>query len=325
MTPKLRSRSGCLTCVARKKKCDEAVPRCGLCVRLNLSCLQRKDATGSQSRLSISSTCLRARKPAPQLQRPVSNGYPAFKDVTEQRLTVASSRLLGQFVSHLARPEYQDLAIIPTAATQVVLVRDAVIAFAVYLQRDKYSDSYQRSIRCYQRCIKALTKSRLYQSSCSAERNLALLATLFIGLLEVSDAGCTSMLKCSTCHQGLCLGNPVNTEIHFEACRKMLLLQAPHVRDSTDANMLAFYRIVAESIMFNLGTFSLFHPQARTATADWGHAFEDLFPGALMKHRDSSPFFGGFPNIYRVMLNITLFFQEPAGRRKCQPRRRRRE
>lgn len=37
-TKKIRSKTGCLTCRRRKKKCDETKPKCNTCVRLKLEC-----------------------------------------------------------------------------------------------------------------------------------------------------------------------------------------------------------------------------------------------------------------------------------------------
>ena len=46
-----RSRTGCLTCRQRKKKCDEKHPTCGSCVKLKIDCSWSNDDTQRKPRL----------------------------------------------------------------------------------------------------------------------------------------------------------------------------------------------------------------------------------------------------------------------------------
>src|SRR5262249_28194218 len=39
--PRLRTKTGCLKCLQRRKKCDEAKPVCGACQRLHIQCAYR--------------------------------------------------------------------------------------------------------------------------------------------------------------------------------------------------------------------------------------------------------------------------------------------
>lgn len=188
MPLKLKSKTGCLTCITRKKKCDEARnPKCGSCERLGLACIWRSEqhdqAEGSGTS-TISTTNLKAR-PSPQFA--ISSGYPSFRSQFEKQLSVESSRILQPLICPTAGTGFEEIALLGSFCTQSQLVRDAIVAFAAHGQSDRSDDSYKTCLTSYQSCVGALQKNRVYQEGSAAEKDCALTAICFLGLLEVNE------------------------------------------------------------------------------------------------------------------------------------------
>ena len=68
-----RSRGGCLSCKARKKKCDEIRPRCSDCRRLNLACRWKCPPSRSPSPSHVSSHSSTVDTDVQELIEPSSN------------------------------------------------------------------------------------------------------------------------------------------------------------------------------------------------------------------------------------------------------------
>ena len=181
---KLKSKTGCLTCVARRKKCDEVEPKCGHCTRLNITCVRRELATDGAA-VFISSTNLKARK-SPPLRSPITNGYPPFKSDFERQLSIESPGALAALVSCMAGPGFRDVVLFGTFCAESRLVRQALVAFSAYNQGPRCDDSYKLSLRSYQYCITNMKQNRPYEGEDPAEQDRVLTAIMFLGLLEVS-------------------------------------------------------------------------------------------------------------------------------------------
>lgn len=176
-TTKLKSRTGCLTCVARKKKCDEKLPRCGHCERLGLACRSRSTQT------PVTLTNIREKSVSPRF--PISSGYPSFVSDEEKRVTKESSQILAAFVSRVADPSFKVLPLIGRLCVQNRLVREAVMAFSVAYYPEPSGFHYKMALRSYQSCIAGI-QSLPAHDGCSFKESTALLtAVCFLGLLEV--------------------------------------------------------------------------------------------------------------------------------------------
>ena len=179
-TTKLKSRTGCLTCVARKKKCDEKLPRCGHCERLGLSCKSRS------TQVPVKLTNIREKSISPKA--PISNGYPAFTSDTEKRITLVSSQILEAFVSRVADPSFHNLPLIGRLSVQSRLVREAIVAFSVAFVPDPSDFHYKMALRSYQSCIAGIQGLPAHDSRNFKESIALLTAVCFLGLLEVRDS-----------------------------------------------------------------------------------------------------------------------------------------
>lgn len=191
MTNALKSRSGCLTCLARKKKCDEALPKCSHCQRLGLACISRSQR---HYKVAISSTNLK--KGSTSILPVVSNGYPAFKSPLEQKLCLASPDVLNILISDgIADKGFKGVILLGRFCTQSRLVREAIVAFAAFGLHNNGDEYYKLSLRSYQGCLSTLQRTRTYESQDSKEKDFAIIAIMFLGLLEVRlsyDSSCLS-------------------------------------------------------------------------------------------------------------------------------------
>ncbi|KAF7192240.1 hypothetical protein HII31_06272 [Pseudocercospora fuligena] len=292
MPAKLKSRSGCLTCVTRKKKCDEAKngspPKCGHCFRLGLACVwrSREQAEGSRASTAISTTNLKAKSPPPRLT--VSNGYPSFRNDFEKQLTLESSRLLQPLICPTAGPGFEELTLLGSFCTQSQLVRDAVVAFAAHGQASRSTDAYKTSLTSYQSCVKGLQRGLAYEGSSPAEKDQVLAAIFFLGLLE-----------------SLKFGDPSHYLAHFEMCRRLLISRLSDDSVLQDALLIKLYRMIAEAVTYTIATnsqYSLSH-NARAV----GQSFKCLFPGD--DYSTSSPFLGGVHKLYHIMFEVNTLLR----------------
>lgn len=179
---RLKSKSGCLTCVARKKKCDEKVPRCGHCERLGLACRSRS----TQVHAPVTSTNMREKSVSPQFA--ISSGYPPFANDLERRITLASSKILSPFVSRVAVAGFSDMPLLGRFCVQNRLVREAIVAFSLACDPCASETHYKISLRGYQRCIAGLQGVQAHTSQNTEESIFLLTAICFLGLLEVNNS-----------------------------------------------------------------------------------------------------------------------------------------
>lgn len=162
---KLKSRTGCLTCLTRKKKCDELLPRCGQCERLGLSCIPRFRCS-------------------PKVV--ISNGFPPFQSEFEKHVALESPKILGGLVSSMAGSQFKaGLPLFGRMSTQCVMVREAMTAFSTYAQTSTCDDSYKISLKSYNSCLAKLQQRQL--RDLSDEDDTRLTAIMFLGLLEVTN------------------------------------------------------------------------------------------------------------------------------------------
>lgn len=178
-----KSKSGCVTCLVRRKKCDEVTPVCGHCRRLTLKCVQREHDTPvpAADRTALTMTSLRAKQL--HIQPPVSPGHPRFRSELEKKVSQESPALLSGFLSRIADPAFHSVQSIGRFCIQSEVVREAVLAYAAYIRGQEDADAYRHCVKSYQSCIIGLRDASIRQSP---NQDLAMTAILFLGLLEVS-------------------------------------------------------------------------------------------------------------------------------------------
>lgn len=179
---RLKSKTGCLTCVARKKKCDEVSPQCGNCKRLDLSCRRRNDV--ESSKYCILSTNLRSTLPS--LTPAISSGFPPFRNDVERSVTLESPKILSSLVSRMASPAFIEVKLLGRLCAQSRLVRDSMVAFTALGQINGSGHLYKICLKNYQSCIVTLRQMPAQQLISKGKDCYVLVALCFLGLLEVS-------------------------------------------------------------------------------------------------------------------------------------------
>lgn len=81
-------------------------------------------------------------------------------------------------------------------------------------------------------------------------------------------------------------------------CRRLLQDRIVSNRTWRNAELANVYRIVAECVIYNLATLSIFNV---SSISDWGCSFDCLFDS---DDRRLSPFLGGFHDLYQVIFRI---------------------
>lgn len=70
-----------------------------------------------------------------------------------------------------------------------------------------------------------------------------------------------------------------------------------------DPALVNLYRVAAECIIFNMAALTPFRSDNGPVAHDWGRSFDRIFPTWSLA---SSPFLGGFQEVYRIMFRINL-------------------
>jgi len=180
---RLKSNSGCRTCLARKKKCDEVLPQCGNCKRLDIVCVKRTDLVKGIPAL-VTPTNLRGKMQ--RLALPISNGHQPFASDLERTVSLESFNVLGAFVSRTAGAEFASMDLLVNFCAKDLLVREAIMAFTAFTQAPSVIDPHKQALKSYQGCITRLKQTRLDSQADTSQTCFIITAVCFLGLLEVS-------------------------------------------------------------------------------------------------------------------------------------------
>jgi hypothetical protein len=180
---RLKSNSGCRTCLARKKKCDEVSPQCGNCKRLDIVCVKRKDLVKGMPAF-VTPTNLRGKMQG--LALPITNGYQPFASDLEKMVSLGSSQVFDLLVSCMAGTEFASVDLLVNFCAKNLLVREAIMAFSAFTKAPSVVDPHKEALKSYQRCIVRLKQTRLDSQADPSQTCFILTAVCFLGLLEVS-------------------------------------------------------------------------------------------------------------------------------------------
>lgn len=123
-----RSRSGCLMCKKRKKKCDETKPECGACSRLNLDCEYKKFSDNNNS-LKVSKTKKKLKNVIPNIDNANINSKSPEKSICSDPYI---------FKDHNEMFDVKNDHFLDTIKTQVTMTKD----LTEIKQTDFHSPSY---------------------------------------------------------------------------------------------------------------------------------------------------------------------------------------
>lgn len=200
---KLHSRTGCLRCVARRKKCDERLPVCSDCQRIGLTCIWRgknnlvTHLMSGNKVLNTTQAMMRVHDeqvdyPASPFaalnlsypQKAVSCGHVPLRTETEHRLLQMLPGFLDMFIlprTRLLQPDYSHEYAV---ALQTSWVRNALVAFSAFVASARDSSLRLVAYENYQAAVRSVQQIVAWSTYTDVREEL-LIATLFLGLMEV--------------------------------------------------------------------------------------------------------------------------------------------
>ncbi|KAH7021478.1 uncharacterized protein B0I36DRAFT_32328 [Microdochium trichocladiopsis] len=334
---RLRTKTGCLTCRQRKKKCDETTPVCGECIRNRRSCqwpgsrelVDRRFAVHEASRYWAASAELGHAKTSPL----VSISTLLAESGAAHALT---SREMPVVLARHFLDRYFDLILLPTChrsfrddwlvgIKQLMHTHECLFysvlacsASHIYLL-DNNTPTQSLALRYYTKATGALS-ARLKGSPHPEDDDGLLMSVMLLYLHGVSDldkrpwpfSHTDKLLQC------IGLGTYVDIPIHVNAAVRILRAR---ILDRRGRITSLFDRVAIESVLFQIfllmtGLWSQ-PPQVDCAidATFWGRAEDvlkkcDLFPGAEAAESLNSPVLG----VSASLLTLSTLLRQQFGR-----------
>lgn len=129
---RLRSKTGCLRCRQRKKKCDEMKPECDACRRCGFNCVW--PSTDNRSTVDNIISIARAPEALSRVDQPITgHGFPRFQDQTEFSLLRSFETVHQALVVPIGHVERIGLARHVTVALEEVWCRASLTTFTAHI------------------------------------------------------------------------------------------------------------------------------------------------------------------------------------------------
>lgn len=324
--PRLRTKTGCLTCRRRRKKCDERKPCCQTCERLGLDCqwedplLPIRDrrlscqpetpppqpstpnAPYSDERCIVRSlTPVKRSAPAgsssnpgntilirsPSPARPLSGLSPFSSAHDESLFVFFNSHVLPSLARKHVDPVYQNQTALCSIAYSCPWVMNALLSLSSHHFSWVESRNGDSAVPYY---VKAVRDLRRNMSSMSATDDSLLVSITFLGLYEElrSDEFSEPM-------------------VHFNTSSRILRTRMNDLMKScATSGQRVFLRMHAESAMYHLSTRALFTDQLPTER-EWAHLqlYLSMSPAPGAADWSESPLLGSIPRLFTMILETT--------------------
>ncbi|EAS28826.3 uncharacterized protein CIMG_07572 [Coccidioides immitis RS] len=253
---RLRTRTGCLECRRRRKKCDEKRPLCAGCSRNGLRCtwpseyqpVDRRRRCPSPASPSASSPSPSCNGTSTQSRTPdISASLPPFSAMPppfrlEEHFNLYcyfANSLLPTLVRQCSLPKYSDQTYILNLAVQFPPLMGAMIAVAA-VRLPRHDESYLHlGLKCYHFSIQNLREG-LASDKYKGNEDYLLATTILLCIWE-------------NCQPD---GIP-NTSHHVVAAGNLLRLRCPKPRSSSQS-ALVFERTCVESFIYHSSLLMLF-------------------------------------------------------------------
>jgi len=180
MVRRLRTLSGCLTCRRRRKKCDETRPQCGLCERLELSCVWKSNDGTARHECML---------PKHQYRLLVHG-----KDF-QPELTARCSSWIASTLSPLAMAQWRSAETLMTELQRCRVACEAIAAFAATIvtheegsDRPTELELKSQSLERLRRDVHQFTQGDLQHHSLPA----LIISVFLLAFTEVSCLPCAS-------------------------------------------------------------------------------------------------------------------------------------
>lgn len=210
--PQLRTKTGCLQCRKRRKKCDETRPCCLTCVRLGFGCswdpnpsmsglvqqISRRIVGGEPKHTERSTPCQNPQLPKRrwnqalvtnklrQIPRIIALRFPGLRSDTDHSLLLKFNKeFMPCLLRPHAHPQFLDNSYLINLALQVPWLMDSLLAFASSYFARKHATLGIMVMRYYAGAVRGLREVISTTKQTDLVGDALLASTIFLGLFEV--------------------------------------------------------------------------------------------------------------------------------------------
>ncbi|KIW89463.1 uncharacterized protein Z519_09619 [Cladophialophora bantiana CBS 173.52] len=269
--PRLRTKTGCYTCRARRKKCDEAHPICGACRRLEIQCIYReltspttasrtppipspraRSSTVAENPVDVSST-------VPTLHRSLSQKHSGLR--TERDWNVfnyCSTRYIRLLTSPEATAEFRDVSFVFAIGFDAPWVMHSALApaalhasFASLIPKEDAMLYTQSALQGFQQALQPTTCR-------SFPRDAFLAASLFLGVFEGGCRPSLCQLSDTDINQDFYSSSCSASLTHYRAIAKIVEGQVAEIPRLDIGQLSILHLTLLDSVLYHFSTRLIF-------------------------------------------------------------------
>ena len=258
--PRLRVKTGCQTCLKRRKKCDETRPVCSSCNRLHLSCAYRNailvpDSTTTSESDTTSSTRSETTPDPLPLIASLSIQPEGLRTQRDWNIFhYCSTKYMRVVTSPEAPDRYRDLSFVFAVGFDKPWVIHAALAPAALHASFSSLISREDAVLYTQSALKGLRQSLLPARPATLRRDPCLTTSLFLGVFEECFPLSPRLFYLLTISQdfyGLSQGTGL---VHFQAIAQILEAQFTH-SEHLDLDSLSVLQLtLLDATLYHLST-----------------------------------------------------------------------
>ncbi|KAH8803653.1 fungal-specific transcription factor domain-containing protein [Xylogone sp. PMI_703] len=320
--PKLRTKTGCLKCRARRKKCDERRPTCTACLRNGHACVWFK---GPASHYKDHGTCTTTPSNfkechqfhvsesimAKTVQQNISHhsntstatcalyathvsSFPPSLDSPINRRLVhyLTNNFLPMLVRMHAHPDFHKHAYMMSLALHIPSVLDILLACVASHLAGKTGEQELQDLasKYYSLAIQG-TRKKLDSETITGAEDWLFITIIFFYLYEIWSPN-----------------QLFNAACHIRGAIQLMAFRNKALQSGLSSAPLSFLRITAESVLYHLTTLSLFIEDLDGVSEDPVFEHTQAFLGLNIFPKSSttvnSPVLGSSADMWRIILLI---------------------
>ncbi|EHY58741.1 hypothetical protein HRR83_007465 [Exophiala dermatitidis] len=253
--PRLRTKTGCLKCRERRKKCDERRPVCSACERLHIECVYRRPSISSAASPQSTRSSLRSQSPEAVVKSPTTTTAVAPLQRTSlwvrpEGIKTARDWNIFQYCSTTyvqllttpdATSEFRDVSFVLSAGFDVPWVMHAALAPAALHASHAALIPKEDAMVYTQSALQGLRQAAQNSRSQPASKESFLAASLFLGIFEDFYSSPSS-----------------HSLTHYRAIASVLEEQAADVPRFEISRLSVFHRTLLDSVLYHFSTRLIF-------------------------------------------------------------------
>lgn len=269
--PRLRTKTGCLKCRERRKKCDERRPICSACERLHIECVYRKSSSSSGASPQLNQSSPRAQSPESPVVSPSSTTAIATPRITSlwvrpegirterdwNILHYCSTTYIQLLTTPDATSEFRDVSFILSAGFDVPWVMHAALAPAALHASHAALIPREEAIAYTQSALQGLRRAVQGSRTQPASNESLLAASMFLGVFEVG-----AEVYLDTDHtepkQDFYSSPSSQSLTHYRAIARVLEEQYADIARFEIDRLSVFQRTLLDSVLYHFSTRLIF-------------------------------------------------------------------